>query len=301
MEIKTEDVEAAILIAILAVAIRYYTVHYKKAVRHVSGARGELMVLHMISQNHDDRVSTAFRMPVHILLDLTTWLQQNGGLKDGLRISARQKVGIFLMICGHGMSQRLAAEFFQHSLSTISRYVPAVQVLSGDANNVSSCFNEVLNSLQPLHIAYVKQPTIHEPLSRRILFDPRFSAYFGDCVGALDGTHIDAYISGESPAPFRNRKGGLSQNVLAVCNFELQFTYVLAGWEGSVHDSRVLRDAICKGEFIPPEGKYYLGDAGYSNTKYLLAPYRKVRYHLKEQYLSESKYLISFNHNKNLH
>jgi hypothetical protein len=42
---------------------------------------------------------------------------------------------------------------------------------------------------------------------------------------------------------YRNRKGTLSQNILAVCNFDMQFVYILAGWEGSAHDSRVLSDA----------------------------------------------------------
>ena len=33
------------------------------------------------------------------------------------------------------------------------------------------------------------------------------------------------------------------QNVLTAISFNLKFTYVLAGWEGSAHDSRVLNDA----------------------------------------------------------
>jgi DDE superfamily endonuclease len=56
----------------------------------------------------------------------------------------------------------------------------------------------------------------------------------------------------------------------------------LAGWGGSAHDERVLEDALDKG-FQVPEGKYYLGHAGYSNTKRTLVPHRGVRYHLKEQ------------------
>src|SRR6202007_1862249 len=55
----------------------------------------------------------------------------------------------------------------------------------------------------------------------------------------LDGTHIPS----SDQARYRNRKGYLSQNVLAVCNFDMQFVYVLAGWEGSAHDGRVLQDA----------------------------------------------------------
>ncbi|CAN1160132.1 hypothetical protein LINPERPRIM_LOCUS21876 [Linum perenne] len=33
-------------------------------------------------------------------------------------------------------------------------------------------------------------------------------------------------------------------NVLGVCNPNLEFIYCLAGWEGSAHDGRVVRDAL---------------------------------------------------------
>jgi len=80
---------------------------------------------------------------------------------------------------------------------------------------------------------------------------------------------------------FRNRKGAISQNVLAVANFDLTFSYALAGWEGSAHDGKVLKDAICKG--MPAlNDRYYLADAGYALSKLCLTPYRGVRYHLKE-------------------
>ena len=32
--------------------------------------------------------------------------------------------------------------------------------------------------------------------------------------------------------------------MLCVCNMDIQFTYVHAGWEGSANDSRVLEEAI---------------------------------------------------------
>ena len=34
--------------------------------------------------------------------------------------------------------------------------------------------------------------------------------------------------------------------MLAAISFDLKFTYVLAGWEGSAHDSRVLNDAFAR-------------------------------------------------------
>jgi hypothetical protein len=81
---------------------------------------------------------------------------------------------------------------------------------------------------------------------------------------------------------YRNRKGTLSQNILAVCNFDMQFVYILARWEGSAHDSRVLSDAqVCHG-FLTLKGKYWLRDAGYGNSKFVIALYHRVQYHLKE-------------------
>jgi DDE superfamily endonuclease len=108
-------------------------------------------------------------------------------------------------------------------------------------------------------------------------------------LGALDGTHIPAHVTLEDQAKFRNRKGFLSQNVLAVCDFNMNFVYILPGWEGSAHDGRVLLDAQSSHGFITPPGKYWLGDAGYGNTEFILAPYRSVRYHLKEQWLASAK------------
>lgn len=45
---------------------------------------------------------------------------------------------------------------------------------------------------------------------------------------------------------YRNRKGEISTNVLGVCSKDLQFIYILPGWEGSAHDNRVLRDALSR-------------------------------------------------------
>ena len=40
------------------------------------------------------------------------------------------------------------------------------------------------------------------------------------------------------------RKHTTTQNVLAVVDFDLRFTYVLVGWEGSAHNARILADAL---------------------------------------------------------
>jgi hypothetical protein len=40
---------------------------------------------------------------------------------------------------------------------------------------------------------------------------------------------------------------------MIACNFDLNFTFISSGWEGSATDARVLRSALLKG-FQVPEG-----------------------------------------------
>jgi hypothetical protein len=53
---------------------------------------------------------------------------------------------------------------------------------------------------------------------------------------------------------FRGRKHNPTHNVMAAVDFDLKFTYVLAGWEGSAHDALILADAIERddGFTVPP-------------------------------------------------
>jgi hypothetical protein len=143
-------------------------------------------------------------------------------------------------------------------------------------------FHEVVDALLILYQSNCNLLSDDTLLATQISTSFKFSPYFDDCLGALDGTHIEMYIPTELQLRYRNRKGTLSQNILAVCNFDIQFVYILAGWEGSAHDSRVLSDAQASQGFSTPKGKYWLGDAGYGNSEFVLSPYRGVRYYLKE-------------------
>ena len=42
------------------------------------------------------------------------------------------------------------------------------------------------------------------------------------------------------------QRDGTTQNVLTTATFDLKFTYVLVSWEGTAHDSRVLKNALYK-------------------------------------------------------
>ena len=46
--------------------------------------------------------------------------------------------------------------------------------------------------------------------------------------------------------PYFGRKGYPTQNVMATCDFDMLFTFVLPEWEGSAHDTSIFLDIICK-------------------------------------------------------
>ena len=62
--------------------------------------------------------------------------------------------------------------------------------------------------------------------------DDSFFIPLQDCIGVIDGTHVPARVPRSESAAYRGRKHYTSQNVLAAVDFDMKFTYVLAGREG---------------------------------------------------------------------
>ena len=65
----------------------------------------------------------------------------------------------------------------------------------------------------------------------------------------------------------------------------MRFTFVLVGWPGSVHDTRVFNDARYRfGDKFPkpPPNKFYVVDSGYPNRPGYLSPYKGLTYHFQE-------------------
>ncbi|XP_074558495.1 protein ANTAGONIST OF LIKE HETEROCHROMATIN PROTEIN 1-like [Curcuma longa] len=201
------------------------------------------------------------RMNVNAFAILCELLKVKGGLTEEGRVSIAEQIIIFLIILGHHKKNRSLQVRFYRSGETISRY-----------------FNRVLYSIIRVQsLLFAKAEPVPEGC-----VDPRWK-WFKGCLGALDGTYIDVSVPEADKPRFRTRKGRISTNVLGVCNRDMNFVYVLSGWEGSASDSRILRDAIGRRNSLQiPLGSYYLVDAGYTNGQGFLAPYRGTRYHVQE-------------------
>ncbi|KAI3864288.1 hypothetical protein MKX03_006121 [Papaver bracteatum] len=246
-----EDLVVVVTAATTTLIVVYYQYFVEKTIFHDSILSGSAHVDEVLN-GHDARCQDSFRMEKHDLLRHS----------NGVRVE--EKVAIFMLAIGHNERNRILQERFQHSGETISRH-----------------FNAVLDAIVALAYDFLLPAGDDTP--SEILENPRFYPYFKDCVGAIDGTQIPAMVGLDEQVPFWCRKGFILQNVLVACSFDLQFQHVLAGWEGSAADSRILDSALTRSDrLIVPKGKFYLADAGFANMPQFVAPYHGVRYHLKE-------------------
>jgi hypothetical protein len=275
--------DSELLLLVVTMMVVYY-VQTRVEVRplHQDRLRG-----HRMMQEWFARPALLYRqtgLKLHTFHDLVGWIRQETDLDDTRYMTLDEKVAIFLYICRHGAGHDNAEDMFGRATDTVSRFYIHPSINAGSVLTVMGfrAFNAVLKALVLLHQQIIEQPTPSQPVPSEILHNSKFFPYFKDCVGAVDGTHIHAHIPRSEQAAWRNRKGYISQNVFAACSFDLSFTFIHAGWEGSAHDTCVLKDALQKKRFRPPQNRYYLADAGFYNCDFLLIPYPKTRYHLRE-------------------
>ncbi|XP_012842536.1 PREDICTED: putative nuclease HARBI1 [Erythranthe guttata] len=201
------------------------------------------------------------RMNRQTFVHLCSRLEATGIVSPTKNMLVDEQVAIAVHILAHHQKQIIIGVNFERSGETISRH-----------------FRKVINAIIRLQGELLKKP---EPVQDDST-DQRWK-WFKGCLGALDGTHIEVRVPLDDKPRYRTRKSQIATNVLGVCSQDMQFIYVLPGWEGSAADGRVLRDAISRTNgLVVPRGSYYLVDGGYTNCEGFLAPFRSQRYHLND-------------------
>ncbi|KIK78574.1 hypothetical protein PAXRUDRAFT_163638, partial [Paxillus rubicundulus Ve08.2h10] len=134
-------------------------------------------------------------------------------------VSIEEQLGIFLYTCVTGLSSCHVGERFQCSPDTVTKY-----------------FKQLLFffSSSPFYTTQVWLPTNETPISATILDDPH-SHFFGQCISAVNSTHICISSSLGKHGTMHNCKGFLSQNCLFICDVDFCFTHICALWMGWVN------------------------------------------------------------------
>lgn len=179
-----------------------------------------------------------------VFLHLHDTLVNNYGLKSTAEVNSKEAFAMFVWTCGAPQSNRQVKNRFGHSKETVSRK-----------------FTEVLECVYRLGVDNIKPTNPQFSTIHRRLQEGGFSPHFNNCIGAIDGTHVHVTVPCERRPVHFNRHGYTSQNVMAVCDFDMRFTFVCTGWPGSAHDTRILLDTLVtyKDYFPhPPEGTFLI-------------------------------------------
>ncbi|CAN0926426.1 Protein ALP1-like, partial [Linum grandiflorum] len=228
--------------------------------RLLEGQQTRAMFMKKATRTSDRSSIDILRLSMHVFERLCSDLQSKGGLTKYKSVEIDEMVAMFLRTIGHNVRNRIVQKEFCRSSKTVCGVIHAV-----------------LQSILNMHrIMYVQaEPVPEQPQ------DPHWK-HFKNCLGALDGTYVKCNARVEDQARYRNRKGDVTISVLGVCNPKMEWIYCLAGWEGSAHDSRILKDALSRPNGLKVPKGYYLCDAGYTNCEGFFTPFRNQRYHLKE-------------------
>jgi hypothetical protein len=156
-----------------------------------------------------------FRMSPDMFLRLHDLLVESYGLKFSSKSASIEAFGMFLWMVEAPQSVRQAENRFERSLGT-----------------VHSMFHRVLKSVVKLAADIIRPNDPNFSTVQDRLRNPRFYPYFKDCIGAIDGTHVPCVVPSDKFVQHLCRTGMTTQNVLAVYDLDMRFTFVLAGWPG---------------------------------------------------------------------
>ncbi|XP_046844789.1 putative nuclease HARBI1 [Xenia sp. Carnegie-2017] len=128
---------------------------------------------------------------------------------------------------------------------------------------------------------YIKLPRTEEEVNCLVKKFHRAHG-FPQCLGAIDGTHIEIRQPNANSTDYINRKGRYSLNVEAACDYNYCFMDVVVKWPGSSG-----KIPPCKRTILPDEDPvpvFILGDPAYPLMPYVMKEYSNGGSTVQEQY-----------------
>ncbi|XP_058980672.1 putative nuclease HARBI1 [Musca domestica] len=162
------------------------------------------------------------------LCELLNGLQKsNTNMREAIPLEKRVAIGLYTL--GSSAEYRTIANMFGVGKSTVCKIL------------LQFC-NEVWRILAPIYLK-------NFPLTREkieVLCQEFEILGFPQCIGALDGCHIEVHPSKEDATDYYNYKGWYSVVLLALVDARCRFIYVSCGSPGRCNDSQIFEGSSLK-------------------------------------------------------
>ncbi|GMP72231.1 hypothetical protein CsSME_00030336 [Camellia sinensis var. sinensis] len=162
---------------------------------------------------HVGRFEENVCMPKHVFSLLCDTLVRDFGLCVNQRshgLAVEKNVAMFVHVL-RGFKNRAIQERFQHSGETVSCHV-----------------HNVLEAMKKFTVVHCR-PTTNQNVRHPHLRSKMKYLPFKDYIGAINGTHVVAKVTGPEAATYFGRKYCHTQNIMAVVDFDMCFTFVALG------------------------------------------------------------------------
>jgi hypothetical protein len=166
-----------------------------------------------------------FRMSVEIFTALHDLLVFTNGLTSTNNISFIESLAMFLWIVGGPQLFSQAENRFTRSVHEVLKYMRKL----GKDNIIprDSTFSTNHARVRENHFYHTSK------------------------VQLENGLHVKVVVPVDEMVNHTCRHGYTSQNVLAIYDFNMRFTFVVAGWPGAAHDTRILNHALANFSSFP--------------------------------------------------
>ncbi|VEN45935.1 unnamed protein product [Callosobruchus maculatus] len=144
-----------------------------------------------------------------------------------------------------------------------------------EKSSVSYVFHEICGLIAGCRYEIMKWPTRDEHLKTAAQIRSRY--HFPNCVGFIDGCHIEIKAPANNPTDFYNRKETHSIILQAVCDDSLKLVDIYIGQTGRAHDAGVFRESPLGDQIqhiIVSEKYHILADSGYTLNMNIMTPYK---------------------------
>jgi hypothetical protein len=159
-----------------------------------------------------------FQMNPDVFMSLHDLLVSAYDLKSTRNVSLVGALTMFLWIVGGPQSFSQAENRFERFLWTVHMK-----------------FKEVLLCLSKLEKDNIKPRDPTSNTEHAKVQEDRFWPHFKCVIGSIDESHIRVLMSAEEVVNHTCRHGYTSQNVLAICDFDMRFIFLVTGGPGSAH------------------------------------------------------------------